>query len=88
MTVEAQKILSCIRRAGERYGVKMIVDILQGQQKRAAAPPRAGRAVYLWDYGRLPGKAAAGYPAVPVAAGISSIDRRRISGAEADPAFP
>ena len=32
MTVEAQKILSCIRRAGERYGVKMIVDILRGSK--------------------------------------------------------
>lgn len=32
VTVEAQKILSCIRRAGERYGVKMIVDILRGSK--------------------------------------------------------
>ena len=30
ITVEAQKILSCILRTGQRYGVKMIVDVLRG----------------------------------------------------------
>lgn len=32
ITVPAQKILSCVRRAGERYGIKMIADILRGSQ--------------------------------------------------------
>lgn len=32
ITVDAQKILSCVKRAGERYGVKMIVDILRGSK--------------------------------------------------------
>lgn len=32
ITVNAQKILSCISRAGERYGVKIIVDILRGAE--------------------------------------------------------
>ena len=54
--MEAQKILSCIRRAGERYGGEDDRRYPAGQQKRTAAPPWAGRAVYLWDYGRLPGK--------------------------------
>lgn len=32
ITVDAQKILSCVKRAGERYGIKMICDILRGSQ--------------------------------------------------------
>ncbi|MCM1329424.1 MAG: DNA helicase RecQ [Ruminococcus sp.] len=31
VTVEAQKIMSCIIRAGQRYGVKMICGILRGE---------------------------------------------------------
>ncbi len=30
ITVEARKILSCVKRLGERYGVKMVVDTLRG----------------------------------------------------------
>ena len=30
VTIEAQKILSCIIRTNQRYGVKMIVDVLRG----------------------------------------------------------
>ncbi|MDF2632217.1 MAG: recQ 2, partial [Caproiciproducens sp.] len=30
ITTEAQKILSCVKRLGERYGVKMVVDTLRG----------------------------------------------------------
>ena len=32
VTVEAQKIMSCIFRAGQRYGLKMITDILTGKE--------------------------------------------------------
>lgn len=32
VTLEAQKILSCVRRAGERYGAQMIVNILRGSK--------------------------------------------------------
>ena len=31
-TVQAQKILSCIIRAGQRYGRKMIIDVLRGSK--------------------------------------------------------
>lgn len=34
VTIEAQKIISCIKRAGERFGVKMIVDILRGSKNQ------------------------------------------------------
>ena len=32
ITVEAQKILSCIKRTGERFGKKMVSDILKGSK--------------------------------------------------------
>lgn len=32
VTVDAQKILSCIYRSKERYGVKMIIDVLRGSR--------------------------------------------------------
>ena len=32
ITVDTQKILSCVKRMGERYGVKMIVDTLRGSK--------------------------------------------------------
>lgn len=34
VTIEAQKIISCIKRAGERFGIKMIVDILRGSKNQ------------------------------------------------------
>lgn len=30
ITVDAQKILSCVKRSGERFGIGMVVDILRG----------------------------------------------------------
>ena len=32
VTIDAQKILSCVYRAKERYGVKMIIDVLRGSK--------------------------------------------------------
>lgn len=34
ITVEAQKILSCVARMGERYGIKMVIDVLRGSQNK------------------------------------------------------
>lgn len=34
ITVEAQKILSCIIRANERFGIKMIIDVLRGSKSQ------------------------------------------------------
>lgn len=34
VTVEAQNIISCIKKAGERFGVKMIADILRGSKNQ------------------------------------------------------
>ena len=33
VTVDAQKILSCIFRMGERYGIKMVIDTLRGSRQ-------------------------------------------------------
>ena len=34
ITVEAQKILSCVKRTGERFGRKMICDVLRGRGRQ------------------------------------------------------
>lgn len=34
ITIEAQKIVSCVFRAGQRFGVNMIVDILRGSKNQ------------------------------------------------------
>lgn len=34
ITVESQKILSCIIRANERFGIKMIIDVLRGSKSQ------------------------------------------------------
>lgn len=34
VTVEAQKVMSCVKRCGERFGVKMIVDVLRGSKNQ------------------------------------------------------
>lgn len=34
VTIEAQKIMSCIKRVNQRFGVKMIVDILRGSKNQ------------------------------------------------------
>ena len=34
VTIEAQKIISCIKRVGQRFGIKMIVDILRGSKNQ------------------------------------------------------
>lgn len=33
ITLDAQKVISCVYRARERYGVQMIIDILRGSEK-------------------------------------------------------
>lgn len=34
VTAEAQMIMSCIKKSGERYGIKMLVDILRGSKNQ------------------------------------------------------
>lgn len=34
ITVEAQKILSCIARTGQRFGMKMVIDVLRGSKNQ------------------------------------------------------
>lgn len=34
VTIEAQKILACIARSGQRYGIKTIIDILRGSKNK------------------------------------------------------
>lgn len=34
VTIEAQKIMSCIKRVGQRFGMKMITDILRGSKNQ------------------------------------------------------
>lgn len=34
VTIETQKIMSCIKRVGQRFGIKMIVDILRGSKNQ------------------------------------------------------
>lgn len=34
ITVEAQKILSCIKRTGQRFGIKVVVDTLRGSKNQ------------------------------------------------------
>lgn len=33
VTIDAQKVISCVYRARERYGVQMIIDVLRGSKK-------------------------------------------------------
>lgn len=34
ITIEAQKILSCIKRMNERFGIKMVIDVLRGSEQQ------------------------------------------------------
>ena len=52
VTEEACKILSCVKRAGERYGVKMIVDILRGSRNQKII---AGKLDRISTYGLMTG---------------------------------
>lgn len=56
ITIEAQKILSCVRRAGERFGAKAIVDILRGSESEKM---RVWRFNELSTYGIMKGDSAA-----------------------------
>ncbi len=52
VTVEAQKIMSCIKRAGERFGIKMVVDILRGSKNQKII---AGKLDKIPTYGTMSG---------------------------------
>ncbi len=52
VTEEAQKIISCIKRTGERYGVKMIVDILRGSRNQRVIASKLDR---VSTYGLMSG---------------------------------
>lgn len=50
VTEDAKKILSCIRRSGERFGIKMIVDILRGSKNQKILSNRMDK---LTTYGLM-----------------------------------
>ena len=52
VTTEAQKILSCIKRSGERYGIKMNVDILRGSKNQKLIANKLDK---LSTYGSMAG---------------------------------
>lgn len=56
ITTEAQKVLSCVKRAGERFGAVMIVDVLRGAQNERIRTRGLDR---LSTYGIMKGDSAA-----------------------------
>jgi len=50
VTIEVKKILSCIKRSGERFGIKMIVDILRGSKNQKLI---SGRLDKITTYGLM-----------------------------------
>jgi ATP-dependent DNA helicase RecQ len=52
VTVEAQKIMSCVKRCGERYGIKMIVDVLRGSKNQKVLSARLDK---ISTYGLMNG---------------------------------
>lgn len=59
ITVDAQKIMSCVARTGQRYGKKSNLRCPAREQKRAADIRRAEQTIDLRHNGGLPRKAAA-----------------------------
>lgn len=44
VTIEAQKILSCVKRMGERFGITFVIDVLRGSKNQK---------VYQWHFDKL-----------------------------------
>jgi ATP-dependent DNA helicase RecQ len=40
VTIEAQKLLSCVKRTGERFGIAYVVDVLRGSRRRTIVTRR------------------------------------------------
>ena len=52
VTSEAQMILSCVKKSGERYGIKMVADILRGSKNQRLTANRLDK---LSTYGLMTG---------------------------------
>ncbi len=53
ITLEAQKIFSCVYRMKERFGVNMVADVLRGSKNKKAFISRFRWSIYLWHYGGI-----------------------------------
>lgn len=78
ITVDAQKIMSCVARTGQRYGKKVICDVLRGSKNEPADFRRAQPPIDLRHNGGLHRKAAARYHRTPLRKRIYDSRGRRI----------
>ena len=56
ITVEAQKIFSCIRRMGERFGISMVASVLKGSKAKKIVDYRFDQSADTWHYARTAGE--------------------------------
>ena len=50
ITEEAQMILSCVKRMGERFGVSMTAKVLKGSQRKKVREFKLQTTIDLWTF--------------------------------------